>query len=590
MLFNILKNKKAFTLVETLVGVTLFLVIATAIYQAYVSLFTFISLNQYKVLALNLANEQFEIIRNLTYSNIGIPGGIPNGQIPHIQNLERGGINFTVTTTIRNVDLPFDGLIGGTPNDLSPADNKLVSVEISCSTCKNFTPINITTTVAPKNLETASTNGSLLIKVFDANGLPVSNASVSIRNNLATPPIIINDVTNINGLLQIVDAPPGAEAYEIIVTKSGYSTDKTYPTGGVGNPSPIKTHATVILQQLTQISLSIDRLSSLTIRSENSECVSIPNIDLSLKGAKLIGTDVIKYYSTPNTGSTGAYENNSMEWDYYNITSLDSLYDIAGINPLNAISLGPNNTQSVSVVMTSKNPKSLLVTVKDSSTLLPITDATVRVTKSSLYDNSKITGRGSISQTDWSGGEYSSNDGNIEVSTPVGELTLRNAFGGYNASGVMESIIFDTGSVSNFHNLAWLPTDQPIGAGPNSVRFQFATNATSSASTTWDYKGPDGTSATYYTLPNTSLSTVHNGDRYAKYKLFLETQSSTTTPNISDISFAVTTSCTPPGQVIFTGLSSGIYHVEVTKAGYTTSEMDVNVDLNWQEKEVILAP
>jgi prepilin-type N-terminal cleavage/methylation domain-containing protein len=590
MLSNIFKTKRAFTLIETLVGVTVFLVIATSIYQAYVSLFSFISLNQYKVLALNLANEQFEIIRNLSYSNIGIPGAIPNGQIPHIQTLERGGVNFTVTTTIRNVDLPFDGLIGETPNDLSPADNKLVSVEITCATCRNFTPINITTTVAPKNLETASTNGSLLVKVFDANGLPVNNASVSIINNLATPPIVINDVTNVNGFLQIVDAPPGAEAYEIIVTKAGYSTDKTYPTGGVANPNPIKTHATVLLQQLTQISLSIDKLSSLTIKSENSACTSIPNVGLSLKGTKLIGTDVIKYYSTPNTGGTGTYINNSMEWDYYNIVSLDSVYDIAGINPLNAISLGPNNTQSISVVMTPKNPKSLLVTVKDSSTLLPITDAIVRVTNSGSYDNSKITGRGSISQTDWSGGEYSSNDGNIDVLNPAGELTLRNVFGSYNPSGVMESIIFDTGSASNFHNLAWLPTDQPIEAGANSVRFQFATNATSTASTTWDYKGPDETSSTYYTLPNTTLSSVHNGDRYAKFKVFLETLSSTSTPNISDISFTVTTSCTPPGQVIFTGLSSDSYHVEVNKAGYTISETDVNVNLDWQEHEIILAP
>ena len=120
-------RRKGFTLVETLVGIAVFLIISTATYQAYISLFSLINLNQYKIVALNLANEQFEIIRNLSYIDIGIPGGIPNGKIPHIQNLTRSSINFIVTTTIRNIDLPFDGMIGSsTKPDLSPADNKVV--------------------------------------------------------------------------------------------------------------------------------------------------------------------------------------------------------------------------------------------------------------------------------------------------------------------------------------------------------------------------------------------------------------------------------------------------------------------------------
>src|SRR3989338_5868992 len=115
-------HSKSFTLIETLVWVAVFLVIATAVYQAYTSLFTLINLNQYKILGLNLANEQFEIARNLSYSDVGEISGIPNGKIPHVQNFTRGGIPFIVIFTVRNIDLPFDGTIGGAPNDLSPAD------------------------------------------------------------------------------------------------------------------------------------------------------------------------------------------------------------------------------------------------------------------------------------------------------------------------------------------------------------------------------------------------------------------------------------------------------------------------------------
>ncbi len=596
MFRNNFSNKKGFTLIETLVGTAVFLIIATASYQAYVSLFALISLNQYKILALNLANEQFEIVRNLSYSRVGVTGSIPNGDIPHIQNLTRGGVPFIVTTTIRNVDQPFDGTLGGTPNDISPADNKMVEVQIDCPTCKSFTPVNLTTTVAPKNLETASTNGALFVKVFDANGIVVSDASVHIVNNKVSPAIVIDDTTDNNGFLQIVDAPLGVEAYEITVTKSGYSTDKTYPSSG--SSIPLKPHATVVLQQVTQISFAIDKLSTASFSSVSPTCVSVPNISFSLTGSKMIDQDTHKYSSNLATNASGVYSNSSMEWDSYTVKGIDTSYDIVGINPLNDIAINPNSNQTVDLIVLPKDPNSLLVTVKDGTTYLPVTDAVVTLSQDGFSIDTKITNQGFINQTDWSGGsgqstytdttKYSSDDGNIDISNPNGELKLKNAFGNYNPNGVLESSTFDTGSFSNFHNVSWLPSDQPVNAGAQSVKIQLASST--SPPTVWDYKGPDGSSGTYYTVSDSSISSVHNGDRYIRYKVFLSTQSSTSTPNISDISFTFTSSCTPPGQVIFSGLSSGTYHISVSKTGYTTVEADISVSSSWKEQEIILAP
>ncbi len=590
-----------FTLVEILVGVAVFLVVATAVYQAYTSLFVFISLNQYKILALNLANEQFEIARNLSYADVGEVSGVPAGKIPHIQNLTRGGVVFTVTTTVRNVDLPFDGTIGGTPKDLSPADNKLVEVEVACPTCKNFTPITLTTTVAPKNLETASTNGALFIKVFDANGQPVENADVHIVNSHATTTIVIDDVTDVNGMLQIVDVPPGVNAYNITVSKSGYSTEKTYPPSAPGNPNPTEPDATVLVQQVTQVSFSIDRLSALSFSSVSPTCVAVGGIDFSLTGSKNIGVGIPKYSQNLVTSGDGTYSNNAIEWDSYTVSGIDGSFDIIGINPLNAIPVNPNSAQYVDLIVAPKNPKSLLVTVKDSSTGLPITGATVAVTNTDGYSSTQVTDRGYINQTDWSGGEgqdaysdmtkYFSSDGNIDTGSPAGELKLKNAFGSYNPSGILESSTFDTGSPSNFGNLVWSPTDQPPTTGADSVKFQFATNATTTATTTWSYKGPDGASGTYYTLANSTINPVHNNDRYARYKVFLSTAFSTSTPNLSDIAFTYTSSCTPPGQVVFSGLSSATYTVLVSKTGYATvTDDNVSISTNWIEKIITLSP
>ena len=151
-------HKKGFTLIETLVAATILALVGGAVYGVFAKITRYSSDLRARSLATTMANEQFEVIRNLPYSQVGIVGGVPSGLVAHTQTLTRGGKGFLVTTTIRNIDDPFDGTIGGSPNDLSPADNKLVEIQIDCLTCNASTTAIFSGRVAPKNLETASTN------------------------------------------------------------------------------------------------------------------------------------------------------------------------------------------------------------------------------------------------------------------------------------------------------------------------------------------------------------------------------------------------------------------------------------------------
>ena len=574
------------------------MIIAVSVYQAYAATINAVRVSRLKITATALANEQFEIIRNLPYTDVGVVGSIPNGQVPHLQNLVRDNTEFVVETTIRNIDDPFDGTIGGSPNDLSPADYKLAELEISCPACRNFTTLHFTTQVGPRNLETASTNGALFVQVFDASGQPVSGADVHIVNNQAVPAIVIDDTTNNDGLLQIVDAPPGVEAYEITISKSGYSADQTYQTGAPGNPNPTKPHATVALQQLTQISFAIDRTSTLDVASVTDTCGSLPSIEFSLDSSKLIGTnpDVLKYSAPHITDGSGTKTISGLEWDTYNLNLTDGLYDLAGAVPLLPVALNPNTNQDFKLIVSPKDVRSVLVTVKDASTQLPLSDATVRLEGAGV-DATLTTGRGFIRQTDWSGGagqddftdptRYFDSDWNVEINDPAGEFHLRKIFDEYEPSTYLISSTFDTGSVSNFHQMLWQPQDQPPDTGPDSVKFQVATN---NNKTTWNFLGPDGTANTYYTLANQNLNSLHNGDRYLRYQAFLQTASTTWTPTISDASFTFTSACVPPGQVLFTGLNTGDYTLTVAKAGYQPFTDTIAVSSSWQQHEVILSP
>ncbi len=592
------KMKKGFTLVELVVSVGVFLVIIIGVYNAYKAVYDVVSVSRFKIVATDLANERFEIVRNMPYANVGTLSGIPQGVLNRDETVVRDGQTFDITTTIRNYDDPFDGLFGEVPNDTSPADSKIVEIQIDCATCKSFKPIILSGRVSPKNLETASNNGALFIKVFDANGNPVSGASVHIENNNINPAISFDDVTNNSGQLIIVDVPPAISSYEITVTKSGFTTDAT-ASSTVSNPNPTKPLSTVLVGQVTTQSFVIDRLSTINFSSKDSSCSSVSNIDFNMTGSKKIGTspDVFKYNQNKSTNGSGNLTVSSLEWDTYNISLTDSGYDLAGTNTLLPIVLYPNETKNVDLIVSAKNPNALLTIVKDATTGLPLSDVTVEILSGGTVLYAGLTGKGFLGQSDWSSGsgqatstdltKYFSSDGNIDTSSPAGDLKLDSVFGNYESSGYLISSSFDTGNLSNFKDIVWSPQDQATSTGANSVRFQIATN---SDGATWDFTGPDGTSGSYYSISNKNIHGSNDGKRYLRYKVFLSTEDTTVSPNVSHIAFTFNNSCTPPGQMFFSGLSNGNYVVRVYKTGYVSQDVNVSLNTAWQPLEIILMP
>lgn len=594
-----MKNSQGFSLVEVIVASSIFAIVAMSIYQGFISINALISASRDKIAAVNLINSEFELIRNLSYSNVGLSGGIPNGVLLATSTIIQDGREFDITRTIRNIDDPFDGTIGGSPNDLSPADYKMVQIKVSCNACKNPLDISSVSNVSPKNLETASTNGALFVKVFDANGNPVSQADVSIVEGALG--INISDTTNNTGTLEIVDVPPASNAYRIIVTKDGYTTDRTYPAS-VSNPHPIKLDATVILQQLTQISFVIDKVSTINVYSKNIQCTPIADVPFTITGAKLIGTnpDVFKFSGSFSTDASGSKILSNMEWDTFTFT-VGSGFNLAGVNPPSPFAVLPDSTQNVDIILAQGAPNNLLVTVKDSATGLPLSGVNLTLTQGS-FSASQITGMGYLEQTDWSGGagqsdftdqtKYWSSDGNIDTNSPAGELKLLKVLGSYVSSGVLTSSIFDTGTSSNFSSIVWTPTDQPPQSGTDSVKFQLATSGDSTATTTWQYLGSDGTGATYYTLSDNNINPVHNGDRYFRYKVFLSSAADNKTPNVASIAVTYTSDCIPPGQALFSNLSSGNHDLLLEKSGYQNQTYGVNIITNgdWQGIGASMSP
>ena len=625
------KKRRGFTLLETLVAVGIFAIFAVGIYSGIQFVFKLVYNSRVRIIETSILNEQIESIRNMSFYDVGIVNGSPAGLLERTVTTTRNGIVFEITRTIRNIDDSFDGTIdpegggqgggecqepkievchsdntlcvsdsalqghlnhgdtegacGGSPDfDNQPADYKFVDVSVLCTSCQQQSPVSMSTYIAPKFLEGDPTHGALFIEVFDANAEPVQGALVTIFASSTDPTYDFSDTTDNDGMVRIVDLASGIEAFHLTVTKNGYTTDRTIAPSE-SNPNPVKLPATVVAQNVSEVSFSIDEVASMELETLDASCVPIGSTNVTLTGGKLIGTspDVLLTDLSAQTNGSGQYTFSNLVWDTY--TFVVSGYDIIGSIPNETINLFPEVTQPVQLILGSATTNALRVDVVDSATSQPIANANVTVT-STEYNGSLVTGVGSIRQTDWSGGSgqetvgdsarFYTDDGNVDVLTSAGNITLRNTVGSYASNGWLESSTFDLGLEATYQNIIWEPIAQPSEAGNDAVRFQIA-SATSTAPTAWNFLGPDGTSGSYYTASNGVISDVHDDDRYMRYRAHLSTASSTYTPTVSDVSFTYTNSCTPPGQAYFGNISAGDFSIIAGAAGYATSSAGVEV-------------
>ncbi len=128
-----------------------------------------------------------------------------------------------------------------------------------------------------------------------------------------------------------------------------------------------------------------------------SSPVPVPNTPFQLEGVKTIGTDtkgkpVLKYSQRKTTNGFGQININNLEWDSYSfyIDKSETGLNLIETQPLQPVDLLPDTSQSVTLVLKAEN--TLLITVKDASTLNPIFAASARVYNVSLeYDVQKPT-------------------------------------------------------------------------------------------------------------------------------------------------------------------------------------------------------
>ena len=267
--------KKGFTLIEVLVGTFLVLVIFSGIVGAYQLGIKTLNLSKNRVTAAAIAAGQIEKIRNLPYESTGTIGaslpyaqGILNSSTTTIRN----GVEFTIETQVKYIS---DDADGGQGIDDCNLDYKRAGVKVSWSGIFGG-EVQLATDAAPKNkieeLNSCATQpgGLLSVQVFDAIGIMVASALIEIFN-----PVTEEKITDVyTPAAGKADIPLAASTYKVVVSKTGYSGEKTYASGEIYNGqtiiTPEKPHLIILENQLTQTSFSIDKVSSFSVDTLSS--------------------------------------------------------------------------------------------------------------------------------------------------------------------------------------------------------------------------------------------------------------------------------------------------------------------------------
>ncbi len=104
--------------------------------------------------------------------------------------------------------------------------------------------------------------------------------------------------------------------------------------------------------------------------------------------------------------------------------------------------------------------------------------------------------------------------------------------GGYYPHGYLISCIHDTGNATDFTTISWNAT---LSNG-TSIKFQISS---SSDGINWtEFVGPDGSDSSYYEMSGEGIWNGHDGSRYIKYIVYLETSQPSSTPVLHDVTIS----------------------------------------------------
>lgn len=340
--YKVKTNSAGFTIVEVLVSSLIIALLSIALFNGYIVFNSAQVYARYKTIGTELAVNQIEYFKSLPYDDLAVQGGaiVHPDPLPNTEYQTVDATTYQIVSSINYVDDAFDGCgnypdtetknllchnlpsPGGAPStDTNPADYKIANVKVNVN---DRLVASLDTHISARVAETVSTTGALIVKVIDASGNPVTNASINVVNTTVSPAINVNDNTDNNGIAIFYGLPPDSgNDYRITAQKSDYSTLTTVvPTGSL---SPNHASQKIISQQSSSVTMVINPMGEYSLVMETVDTSGSPlsNVLVAVKGGtkKYSNSDNSEYYynnfnpvdTRPSTGAGAITAINNLE-------------------------------------------------------------------------------------------------------------------------------------------------------------------------------------------------------------------------------------------------------------------------------------
>jgi len=387
-------------LIEALAFLFIFSIITVTFYSAWSLGTRYILLSKNRVIAIAVANEKMEVVRNLAFEDIAHTTGFPAGNLLQDEDVVRSGGTYHVNTQIINRDDPFDGtLVAGT--DVNFVDYKDVKISVSWGNAGQS--VSLSSRFVPAGIEQPTPGtGVLVVNVTSEKdgGAFVSNATVQIQNSS----IGYNEThtTDSTGSLMIVGIPAAIKQYVISVSKAGYESVSTLPPYPTSPYNPTHEYASVVALAINTADIYLNKLAHFTVETKDSLGADVPNMNFHLTGGRTLGTSktdpTLKYYNTDadaKTDGSGKKDYGNVSPGPYTFSLKEAGYNIIGMNRAPSFTLAPDETATLTVKVSPTTATAALFKVQKDIDDTPLSGANVHVTNVSLtYDVTVTTDTG----------------------------------------------------------------------------------------------------------------------------------------------------------------------------------------------------
>lgn len=207
-----------FSLIEVMVAMMVFMIIATGVAYTMLSSFALTNDSHFRLTAADLASQEIDQDR-ATASIVDLSSKGPWTE-------QVGNQTFTVTRTVSWVDDDGDDVNCGSGNDA--VEYKRINVQVSWPGMIGE-PVSVDTLLTPSQVVDSEALGSVFVHVTTASGAPAQGVTVSVTPNPGSTPA----ATDSQGCSYLLDVQPGTYTVSVSEPNGIDPTQSTDPTRAI---------------------------------------------------------------------------------------------------------------------------------------------------------------------------------------------------------------------------------------------------------------------------------------------------------------------------------------------------------------------